>query len=328
VADAGWSGTSRALFLVIALVWGLNYIFVNLGLAFSGPLWLGTLRAAFGLLGSAVIFAFVHPRGKLDRRGRRDAFLIGLPNITVFFTCWFLAAGEVLPGVAAVIIYTFPLWVAVLSAPLLGHRLTARHGVSVAACFAGVVLISQLGFVGGETVPLAPVVELLVAAFAWAMATVVIQRRFHRDEMLEANVYQLVGGAVGMLAVTLLFQPIPLPDFQPVLWASVGWLGVLGTAVAYSIWFYLLGRTRAATLSAYLFLVPVVALAASAMIFHERLTVVQLAGVVLVLASIYGIARAPTRPGDRRLALPGTKATSPGADSVLGEPPSPDSEPS
>lgn len=293
MADGGWSGTTRGLFALVALVWGLNYIFVNVGLEFSGPLWLATVRAVFGLFGSAAILAVVGRRRKLDGRGRRDALLLGVPNITVFFAFWFLAAGSILPGVAAVIIYTFPLWVAVLSAPVLAHRLTARHWVSVAAGFAGVVLISQVGLSAGERVSLGPVVELLIAAFAWAMATVLIQRRFHRDEMLEANVYQLVGGTAGLLILTLVVAPVPLPSFQPELWVTVVWLGILGTAVAYSIWFDLLGRTRAATLSAFLFLVPVVALTASAVIFRERLSYVQLVGVALVLASIYGIARAP-----------------------------------
>jgi drug/metabolite transporter (DMT)-like permease len=278
----------------VAVVWGLNYIFVNLGLAFSGPLWLATLRAAFGLIGSAAILAVVGRTRKLDRRGRRDALLLGVPNITVFFALWFLAAGQILPGVAAMIIYTYPLWVALLSAPVLSHRLTRRHWASVAIGFAGVALISQIGSFAGGAIPVVPILELLVAAFAWAMATVVIQRRFRPEEMLEANFFQLVGGAAGLLVLTLALTPSPLPAVtQPGLWVTVIWLGILGTAVAYSIWFDLLGRTRAATLSAYLFLVPVVALAASAAIFHERLSDFQLVGVMFVLVSIYGIGRAP-----------------------------------
>ncbi|MGA7649180.1 MAG: EamA family transporter, partial [Thermoplasmata archaeon] len=86
---------------------------------------------------------------------------------------------------------------------------------------------------------------------------------------------------------------------------TVGYLGILGTAVGYSIWLDLLGRTRAATLGAYLFVVPVVALAASTLIFHEQLSYPQLVGVVFVLASIYGIGKAPgasdplTTPGPK-----------------------------
>jgi len=303
VNSSGWSESTRVLFGVVVLVWGLNYIFVDLGLELAGPLWLATLRAVLGLVGSALIVTTSGGWGRLDGRGRRDAFLIGLPNITAFFGLWFEAARSVLPGVTAVLIYTYPLWVAVFSAPLLAHRLTARHWVSILVGFSGVALISQIGSASESHLPVAPVLELLAAAVAWATATVAIQRRFRREEMLEANVYQLMGGVVGLLAFTLVLTPMPPDLLQPALWGTVVWLGLLGTAIAYSVWFDLLGRTRAATLSAYLFVVPVVALIASAVVFSERLSALQLVGVGFVLASIYGIAsapeaRAPVRPAD------------------------------
>ena len=291
--ERGWSAATWGLFLVVAVIWGFNYIFANLGLEFSSPLWLATLRAAVGVLASAVILAAFGGGRSLDRRGRRDAMLIGIPSITVFFALWFEAASSVLPGFASVVINTLPLWIALLSAPILSHRLTVRHWVSVAVGFAGVVLISQLGALAASSVPPAAVLELLFAAISWALATVLFQRRFRREEMLEANVFQLAGGTVGLVVLTLVLAPTPLPTIGPGLLLTVGYLGILGTAVGYSIWLDLLGRTRAATLGAYLFVVPVVALAASALIFHERLSYLQLVGVVLVLASIYGIGRAP-----------------------------------
>ncbi len=219
--------------------------------------------------------------------------LIGIPSITVFFALWFEAAAAVLPGLTSVVINTLPLWIALLSAPILSHRLTGRHWASVAIGFIGVLLISGIGTLAGSGIPLAAVIELLLAALSWALATVLFQRRFRREEMLEANFFQLSGGTIGLVILTLILAPTPLPTLGLGLLATVAYLGILGTAVGYSIWLDLLGRTRAATLGAYLFVVPVVALVASIVIFHEQLSYVQLVGVVLVLASIYGIGRAP-----------------------------------
>jgi probable blue pigment (indigoidine) exporter len=282
----------------------MNYLFVNIGLGYSSALWLALLRASFGAAATAVLLTPLRRWGRLDRRGRRDAMLLGLPNTTAFFVLWFLAGRAVLPGVAAVVIYTFPLWVALLSAPVLGHRLSARHWVSVAGGFLGVALVSQVWAVLSSTVPPLAILELLGAAVFWALGTVLFQRRFDREEMLEANAFQLFGGALGVLALTLLFAPTPTPVATPVLLVSVLWLGVLGTAGAYTIWFHLLGRTRAATLSAYVFLVPVVALTASAILLGERLAPLQIVGVLLVLGSIYGIGGAPGAAEDVSEALP------------------------
>jgi len=305
VTERRTSPTSVGYFAGLAFVWGLNFIFATEGLKFWPPLWLALARAGVGALGSLVVLVVVRTGRTLDARGRRDALLLGIPNTALFFALWFTAASTVLPGIVAVTVYTYPLWVALLSAPVLGHRLSGRHWGSIAAGFAGVVLISQVGLTGGSSVPPIPLAELLASAVAWGVGTVAFQRRFHRDEMLEANTYQLVGGTAMLLLLTAVFEPaLPGALGAPVV-SSILWLGVLGTTIAYSIWYYLLGRTRAATLSAYLFSVPVVALVASALLFGERLSVLQAAGVLLVLGSIYGIARAPgsTEPPDQRAAL-------------------------
>jgi probable blue pigment (indigoidine) exporter len=296
VAYSPWSPRIWALFLLLVVCWGLNYPFVNVGLAFATPLWLATLRAGLGALATLLIVTGLRGWGTLDAAGRRDGLLLGLPNTALFFGLWFWAARSVLPGIAAVVIYTFPLWVAVLSNPVLGSRLTARHWLSVAIGFAGVALISQLGQSGTGGVAWVAILELLVAAIAWAMGTVLFQRRFPREQMMEANAYQLIGGTVALLAATLLLSPVPLPQPTVTLVGAVLWLGVVGTALAYAIWTLLLGRTRAATVSAFLFLVPVVALAVSAAYFGERLSLTQVVGVGLVLVSIYGIGRARWDP--------------------------------
>lgn len=320
MADAPWGQTSWAKFFAVAVVWGFNYLFVKVGLAFASPLWLAALRAA---LGAIVAFAIVRLRGtsgRLNGRGRRDALLLGVPNTALFFGLWFVAAESVPPGLAAVLVYTYPVWVAVLSLPVLGHRLRGRDWFAVGAGFVGVALVS--GFVPGSSagVPPSAVVELLAGAISWAVGTVLVQRRFAPVEMAEANAFQVLGGAVALLAVTAVAAPLPLPSFTLELGAAVLWLGVLGTGVAYALWFSLLGTTRAARLSAFVFLVPVVALAASAALLGERLTTVQLAGVGVVLLAVYATG---SRSREGSPGAPPPRAAAPGAsDPEAAGPPS------
>ncbi len=282
---------SAGLFAPLVLAWGFNYLFVRVGLGFAAPLWLAAARAAVGaLVVGALLLAVPSRRGTLDRAGRRDALLLGLPNTTLFFGLWFIAAGAVLPGEAAVVIYTFPLWVAVFSYPVLGQRLSWLARGAIGLGFLGVLLITEPWSGGSALPPIAAIVELLAGAVSWALGTVYFQKRFRGAEMQEANFYQLLGGATGLaIAGAVTASPLPPPSWP--LLATVVWLGAIGTAIAYAIWFDLLGRLPAATLGAYVFLVPVVALAASAVLFGERLDAVQLAGVGAVIVSIYATAR-------------------------------------
>ncbi len=299
MAGSPWTGASRALFGLMVFAWGANYLFVRLGLEFATPLWLAALRAGIGTLGVGGFLALRKSGTPLDGRGRRDALLLGIPNTAIFFGLWFVAAQAVPAGEAAVVVYTFPVWVSLFSVPLLGRRLTALHWFAVVLGFGGVALIAQPGATGTSPTVLVALGELVAAAMSWALATVLFQRRFSASEMPTANGYQLLGGAVALVTAAALVDPSSLPGRAPELWVAALWLGLVGSAFAYAVWFVLLGRVGAPDLSAYAFLVPVTALGLSAILLGERLSALQAGGVALVLASIYLIARGSARtPGE------------------------------
>jgi drug/metabolite transporter (DMT)-like permease len=286
-----WTVASLLLFGLTVVAWGTNYLFVRVGLGETSPLWLAALRSSVGLAAFGAYYLALPPTGALDRLGKLHATLLGIPNTAAFFGLWFVAETTVPPGQAAVVIYTYPLWVAFLSVPLLRRPLAGEHWVFVALGFTGVLLVSEPWTGGASRASVVPLVELVGAAIAWALSTVLAQRRFRPEAMLAVNGYQLLGGAVVLVGAALVLDPGRWPSASVPLVVSVLWLGLLGTSFAYAVWFWLLGRVPAATLSAYAFLVPIVALGASALLFGERLGIGQAVGVLLVIASVYGIAR-------------------------------------
>jgi probable blue pigment (indigoidine) exporter len=286
----------------------MNYVFVVWGLAEAPALWLAAMRSGVGALGG-LAFVFATRRIRfLDGRGRRDALLLGLPNTALFFGLWFIAGASVPPGQAAVFVYTFPLWVALLSAAFFRYSLTGLQVVAILVGFAGVLLVSQ-PWNHSQGFALLPVTLLLVAAFAWAVGTVLFKHRFHGEAVHAANAFQLLGGTAGLLLASWVTEP---GGFVPSLrlLGIVLWLGLAGTALSYMIWFWLLDRLHATTLSAYVFLVPLVALVASLLLLGEGLGPGQVAGVGFVLSSIYLMARA-SQAGQGPGGTPATEGTTP-----------------
>ena len=302
MASTQWGLGSSLVFSLMVVAWAGNYLFVRLGELYVPPLWLATLRAGVGAAGIGAYLALRPTEVELSPRDRRTALLLGLPNTALFLGLWFVAAPAVAPGEAAVVIYTFPLWVALFSPLALGSRLARSHWAAVGTGFAGVVLVSQPWTSGGGRIPATPLVELLVAAVSWAGATVAFQRRFTPAKLPQANGYQLLGGASALLAASALFGVVRWPPAAPQLWASVAWLGLFGTAFAYGVWFFLLRSVHASSLSAFAFLVPLTALALSVALEGEHIDLLQGAGVVCVLVGIYLVGRSP-------LAHPGTPPT-------------------
>ena len=291
VRSSTWTLGTLVLFALMVLAWAGNYLFVRVGELYVTPLWLATLRAGIGAAGVAGYLLVRPSPGPFSDRDRRDALLLGIPNTGLFLALWFVAAPSVAPGAASVIVYTFPLWVALFSPAALGTHLGTAHWVAVGLGFGGVILVSRPWSAGVNSAALLPFVELLGAAVVWAIGTVLIQRRFEPVALARANAYQLLGGAGFLVAVTVATGQVSWVAGPADLWVAVLWLGLYGTAFAYGIWFFLLRQLHASALSAYSFLVPLTALVLSALFEGERLALVQLAGVALVLVSIYLVGR-------------------------------------
>src|SRR5207237_2276826 len=266
-----------ASFATILVVWGLNYPFIQAGLSYSPPVWLAFLRASSGFVTSLALLLVLRTQGQIDFRQKIAGFLIGIPGTGFFF--WFLTIGEtVLPaGEASVLIYTFPIWTLVLSLPILGDRPTPLKAGAALLGFAGVALVARVGTTS-PTGDFVAITLLIVAGFAFALDNVLFKRLFKGDQLLRANVWQLAGGSAFLIAWASVAEPVASIHWTLALAGAIFWIGVLGTAVVFVLWFTLLSRYNAASLTAYTFLVVVVALVGSFFILGQTIDEVQLAG--------------------------------------------------
>jgi probable blue pigment (indigoidine) exporter len=279
------------LFVAMVVAWGLNFIFVKIGLASSPPLWLAAFRALLGTAGVAVGVLAWRSGAKMTARERRDALLLGIPTTALFFGLWFSGAALIPPGETAVIVYTFPLWVVVLSFLLLNERAPRLAWASVVGGFLGVVLVEQPWNGASGPVPTGAIVELLAAAACWALGTVLLKARIQGPALRTANAYQLLSGTAVLWPAALIFEPHPVILATSGFVVSLLWLGLVGTSMANVVWFVLLERFPAPTVSTWAFLVPIVALVASVVIFRETLDAIQLIGVAAVLLGAFVVAR-------------------------------------
>ncbi len=281
---------AAGLFTCVVLVFGLNYIFVGFGLEYCSPIWLAFFRALFGFGGVIVLLLALRTQGQLSMRQKLVAFLLGIPGTALFFGLWFSGGTKILPGLTSVVVYTYPLWVVLLSVLMLKEepRLLKVGGVLLG--FLGVALASQLGFADlGSNAP--ALVELAVSAFCFAFLNVGMKRFFKGQQLLRANVWQLAGALLPLLVWAVLSSPFSAIRWTPEFFGVVLWLGVLGTSVTFFLWFWLLSNYNASSLGAYSFLSVIVALVSSILLFGESVTLIQAVGVVTIIAAIYLVSK-------------------------------------
>lgn len=277
------------------VVWGTTYVVTTQLLPEGHPLWSGVLRALpAGLL--LLALGRAPPTGRWWWR----AAVLGALNIGMFFPLLFLAAYTLPGGVAAVFGAASPLIVAALALPLLGERPTARR-----------LLWGVLAVVGVAMMVLAPGVELdLLGVLAGAAAPLcmalgtVLSRRWGRPVgPVPYAAWQLAAGGLIILPLALVLEgPPPALDAQALL--GFAWLGLVGAALAYVLWFRGVSRMPAGVVAFLPLLSPLVAAVLGWLVLDESLTPFQAAGFLLALLSVSCAQRSPARGRGPSVQLP------------------------
>ncbi|WP_447009422.1 EamA family transporter [Saccharothrix hoggarensis] len=268
---------SKVVTALAPAVWGTTYFVTTEYLPPDRPLLAGLLRALpAGLLLVAVTRRL--PRGDWWWRSP----VLGALNIGLFLPLLFLAAYRLPGGVAATVGAVQPLVVAGLAAVLLGQRMTARVALSAIAGIVGVALLvlradARLDVVG--------VAAALGGAVAMAAGVVLSKRWTTPAPLLAVTGWQLVAGGVVLLPVTLLVEGLP-PALTATNLGGFAYLGLIGGALTYALWFRGL-RVLPATQVTFLGLLsPVVATAVGWLLLDQGLTASQVVGAVVVLGAL------------------------------------------
>nr|WP_083668093.1 EamA family transporter [Saccharothrix sp. CB00851] len=267
-------------------VWGTTYFVTTEYLPPDRPLLAGLLRALpAGLLLVAVTRQL--PRGDWWWR----SLVLGTLNIGVFLPLLFLAAYRLPGGVAATVGAVQPLVVAGLAVVLLGQRMTTRTAL---AAIAGIVGVALLVLRADARLDVVGVAAALGGAVAMAAGVVLSKRWTTPAPLLAVTGWQLVAGGVVLLPVTFAVEGPP-PALTA---ANVGgflYLGVIGGALAYALWFRGI-RVLPATQVTFLGLLsPVVATLVGWLVLDQGLTAWQVLGAVVVLGALVVAQRTTVR---------------------------------
>lgn len=273
---------------LLVLAWASTFAAIEVGLAHCPPLLFAGLRSLVGAAAMAPLAWRWRMPARLRSAWPTYAALAVL-NVTLFLGLQTVALRYLPSGTAAVLIYLQPVLVGLLAWPLLGERLTGAKLVGLLLGFGGVVAVSA-GSLQAH-LPARGVVAALLSALAWALGTIYVKR--HEDTVTSGwaiTVQFLVGGVVLGGAGLVVEDPADI-SWTPAMWAGLGYAGLVGTALAWALWFRLIRAGEASRAAAYIFFVPVTALAIGVVLFGETLTGPMVAGAALVVTGIYLVNR-------------------------------------
>ena len=282
------------LVLLPFLLWGTAMVVMKWLMPQTHPLFVGVVRLLpAGLL---VVLAGMLWQRPMPQGWRAWSWigLFALVDGTLFQG--FLTEGLVRTdaGLGSLLIDSQPLAVAVMAAFFYGERLS-RWGM--AGLGLGIVGIGLIGlpadwqnlqqwhwFTFGEWL-------MLGASLSMAIGTILIRPVTTYADPVMATGWHMILGSIPLLGLSLWREHPQLNEIGVEGWLGLAYVSILGSAIAYGVFFYFASSGNLTTLSALTFSTPVFAIICGRIFLSERLTTVQWVGVVLTLISIYLVSR-------------------------------------
>ncbi len=294
------SRTDWLLFILLGFFWGSSYIFIKIGVdAGLTPFTLVSMRLLFGLLILGAVVAIA--REQLPRQGRMYGHLavLGAFSVAIPFTLITWAERSVDSTIAATITSAVPLFVIGIAAfALRDEPITPNRLVGVAVGLVGVALLVGFDPAALSQGSLLAELALVGATASYAIGGVYARRMVRGLRPMIPALFQVAFAFVMVTVLAFAFErPFEAPITTETLFA-VAWLGLLGSGLAYLIFFRLLGRWGATRTSMVAYLLPVFGLVLGAAVLQEAVDARLLVGTALVIG---GIAVVNSRFGSRPL---------------------------
>lgn len=271
----------RADLLLTALapaIWGSSYVVTTEMLPQDMPLTVAMMRALPAGLLLMVLTRVLPPRGWYGR-----VFILGALNFALFWAMLFVAAYRLPGGLAATLGAIQPLLVLILA------RVALRTGINamgVTAAVAGLFGVGLLVLGPKATADPVGILAAILGAASMAAGTVLTRKWQPPVSALTFTAWQLTAGGLLLLPVALMFEPaLPTLTFRNI--AGFAWLGLIGAALTYFLWFRGIAKFGPATVTAFGFLSPLTAVLLGWVFLGQIMTPVQGVGAAIVLISVW-----------------------------------------
>ena len=267
-------------FAALCVIWGLPYFFIKLALTEMPPLGVAWGRIALGAL---ALLPVAWKRGSLKGLLLHKRVVLAFAFAELIVPFILISVGErwVSSSLAGILIATVPMMVILLS-PLFGvhERLSGRRLAGLIIGLVGVVTLLGLDAVGG-VLGWVGVGCIVVATLGYATGALLVQRHMSGFDELGAIAASLGVATVIMMPAAIWSMPAKVPSLLVL--SSLVVLGVVCSAVALSLFFFLIARIGAARAAVITYVNPAVAALLGVLVLHESFGPGAVLGLALIL---------------------------------------------
>jgi drug/metabolite transporter (DMT)-like permease len=267
--------------ILLASIWGASYMLIKIGLRdLSAPM---IAWARIALAAGVLVPLAASQRALGTVRGLAGPVaLIGAVQVAGPFLLIALGEQEISSALAGILVATAPIFTAVL-AIWVDHeeRSEGTRLVGIVLGIAGVAALFGLDLSGSGSAVLGGL-AIVLAGLGYAIGGFLVKRRLAGVPPIGIAAWVMVASTAWLFPAALLTAPGAAPAFGPV--AAVTALGVVGTGIAFAIFYTLIGWVGPARAFIVTYLAPGFAVVYGAALLGERITGATIAGLALILA--------------------------------------------
>jgi drug/metabolite transporter (DMT)-like permease len=286
-----------AILLAVSAVWGLAFVVIKVLLRVLHPLDLTVWRFLWTGLGFLTAFAWLWFKDRkqlaLQRRHIPLFLVLGFLAVPGYHLSLNYGANHTPAGVAALLVGTGPVFIALLAMLFLRERLGPRRVAGILFAFVGTAVI-VLGGPNGDALDLDPsrgfvlgALTVLLAPVSWAGYSVLAKRMLKDYSSTALTVYLMFFGTLMVLpALAFPHGSGAVPDLTPRQWAGVAYLGIAAGFLGYVGWNFGVHSMDASRAGAFVYFVPVFAVMWSAILLDEPVTPAIMVGGGLTILGV------------------------------------------
>jgi drug/metabolite transporter (DMT)-like permease len=275
------------LFFSVILAWGLSWPVTKIGLHYITPLWLAVLRQAIAAI---VLFIYLIATRQFRIPPRQDIPIVlsgGILFAGLFVGLINLGLLYVHAGRAAILAYTTPFWIIVLSRLFLKRTPSREQLLGFFFGILGIaILFNPLSFTWSDYHVLIGNGLLLLAAFCWAV--IIIHAREHRlqNTPLQNAPWQMAIAVILLSILAMIYEPHAKIIWSKNFFIITLFLGIIASAYGHVISFVVSKKLPSVTTSLGFLGVPITSLIVSAFMLGEKITGSTSLAIILILIGL------------------------------------------
>jgi len=278
---------------VVYLVWGSTYLAIRIAVREGSGFPPFIMAAGRTIIGGLLLLVWAKSKGERLKLERKDVLLLAITGAMLWIggnglVNW--AEQRIHSALAALIVATTPLWVAVLESVIERRVPSLLLAGSLFLGFCGTGFLSFPVLTSGVHADILSIIALFFASFCWGSGSL-LQRRhgLHLNARVTAG-YQQIFALPGFLLLSYLTgepQPVPLPSA----WMAFVYLVVFGSVIAIASFTRALQILPTKVLFTYGYVNPMIALFLGWVILSEPITAWTLLGAAMIITGVAGVFR-------------------------------------